>query len=81
MKNKKRAAVRISKIYTGKNKFFYIYDDRSCDNTFINWYKPMNDTELTIEKRGDVNDINRILEQVKKKLKINCVEFRSRITI
>jgi hypothetical protein len=41
----------------------------------------MNDTELTIGEGGDVIDINRILEQVKKKLKINCVEFRPRITI
>lgn len=66
IKSKKEAAVRISKTYTGKNKFFYIYDDRLCDNTFIDWYKLMNDTELTIGERGDVNDINRILEQVEK---------------
>jgi hypothetical protein len=78
---KKKAAIRISKTDTSKNKFFYKYNNRSCDNTFIDWCNPMNDTELTIGEGGDVIDINRILEQVKKKIKINCVEFRPRITI
>jgi hypothetical protein len=31
----KEALVRISESDASKNKLFYIYDDKSCDNTFI----------------------------------------------
>jgi hypothetical protein len=48
MKYKKRVVVMISKTNASKNKFFYKYDDRLCEDTFIDWCKPINDIELTI---------------------------------
>ena len=48
MKYEKRVVVMISKTNASKNKFFYKYDDRLCEDTFIDWCKPINDIELTI---------------------------------
>jgi len=65
IKLKKRKRMKY-KTYISKNKLFYIYDDKSCNNNFIDWCKLMNKIKLNIEGRGDGNDIERILDEVKK---------------
>lgn len=50
-----------------KNKLFYICDDKSCKNTFIDLCKFINDIKLAIEGREDVNNIDCILDEMKKK--------------
>jgi hypothetical protein len=49
-----------------KTSFFYSCDERLCKNTFIDWCKPINNIELTTVEGEGVNEINRIVDEVKK---------------
>jgi hypothetical protein len=62
MKYEKIAVVKILETNASKNKLLYIYDDRSCWNTLIDWCKSINDIELTTKGGGGVNKIDRILQ-------------------
>ena len=55
MKKKKAVAMKLE-TNVSKNKTFYRCNDRSYENTFINWYKPINDVELIIRGGGYVTD-------------------------
>jgi len=59
-----KIVVRILEIEVSKNKLFYRCDDRSCDNTFIDWCKLINEIELTMKEFTCVNDIKLILGEV-----------------
>jgi len=81
-RERKGLAVKIYETNTSKNKLFYICDDKSCKNTFIDLCKFINDIKLAIEGREDVNNIDCILDEMKKKKsKMNYIEFISRIII
>jgi len=77
---KKKVVVKTLETNVSKNKTFYKCNDRSYENTFINWYKLINDIELIIRGGRDVNDINQILDEVKR-IKDELVKFGSRIII
>jgi hypothetical protein len=77
---KKKAAIRTLETNISKNKTFYRCNDKSYENKFINWYKPINDIKLIIRGGGDVNDIDQILDEVKR-IKDELVRFGSRIII
>lgn len=57
MKYWKKIVVRILETEASKNKLFYRCDDRSSDNTFIDWCKLINESELTMKELTCVNDI------------------------
>jgi hypothetical protein len=62
----KRAIIRISKSDAGKNKQFYRWDDKPCDNTFIDGWKPIYVIELTTKLKESANDIDWLIDKVKK---------------
>jgi hypothetical protein len=66
----------ISELDASKNKLLYICDDKSCDNTFIDWCKSIKNIELATKVREGASDIDQILDEVKK-LKMNYVKFGS----
>lgn len=50
-----------------KKKIFYVYDDRSCKNAFINWCIHINDIKLTTkEEEGVINEIDQIKNKMKR---------------
>jgi hypothetical protein len=57
MKYWKKIVVRILETEASKNKLFYRCNDRSSDNTFIDWCKLINENELTMKEFTCVNDI------------------------
>ena len=69
MKYEKRVTIRISKTKASKIKLFYICDDRLYENIFIDWCKPINDIDLITRGGWGVNDIDWILDEMKKKIK------------
>ena len=40
-----------------KSKILHKYDDKSCDNIFIDWCKPINEIELVTREEEGANDI------------------------
>jgi hypothetical protein len=63
---KKKTTVRISEPDPSKNKLLYKCDDKSEGKTFIDWCKPINYIEVTIIMRKYANNVNQILDEVKK---------------
>jgi hypothetical protein len=62
----KKIVVKNSESKANKNKLFYRCDDRPCDNTFIDWCKSINKIELIMRVSTNVNDIELILDKVKR---------------
>jgi hypothetical protein len=62
----KKAVVRISESDANKHKLLYRCDDKSEGKTFIDWCKLINYIEVTIIVRKCANNINQILDKVKK---------------
>ena len=66
IKYMKKIVVKISQSKANKNKLFYRCDDRQSDNTFIDWCKSINKIELIMRVSTNVNDIELILDKVKR---------------
>lgn len=64
IKYRKRATTRILEIQANRNKLSYKCDNKSYNNTFTNWYKPINELETTTTNEGDDNDGEPILHEV-----------------
>lgn len=66
VKKKKKAIIRILDLDASKKKLLYRCDDKLEGKTFIDWCKNINYIEATIIVRKYANNIDQILDEVKK---------------